>query len=339
MTSDLLHVTDEATHCAHRARRIVLRASIAALALVVGGSRTWCAESPPPWAFPDNPPDFKPPPDDGKMRRVPDSSVQLALAQVRDKFFAPDWHPDDHPPMPEVVARGRKPDVFACGFCHRAEGTGGPENANLAGLPAAYIVQQMRDYRSGARTSSAPKWTPPAMMRSLSKGATDAEIEDAAKYFSSIRPRQSIRVVETDSVPRTRVAGFFLADTNSGDREPIAQRIIEVPENLEQYTNRDSRSRFIAYAPPGSIAKGKALVSGGAGKTVQCSTCHGRDLKGQGAVPPIVGRSPSYMVRQLIDYQTGARAGAQAGQMKPAVAQLHIEDMIAIAAYLASMPP
>ncbi len=45
--------------------------------------------------------------------------------------------------MPEVVARGREPEVFACGFCHRADGPGGPENANIAGLPAACIVQQM----------------------------------------------------------------------------------------------------------------------------------------------------------------------------------------------------
>ena len=77
----------------------------------------------------------------------------------------------DH--LPEVVASGRKPDVFACGFCHRADGPGGPENANLAGLPAAYIVQQMADYKSGARKTSVPKRNVDLMI-ALSEAATDA---------------------------------------------------------------------------------------------------------------------------------------------------------------------
>ena len=59
-------------------------------------------------------------------RRVPDSDLTLTLTQVRDLFFSPDWHPGDHPPQPDVVAHGRKPDVLACGFCHRADGPGGP---------------------------------------------------------------------------------------------------------------------------------------------------------------------------------------------------------------------
>src|SRR5882762_9381136 len=72
------------------------------------------AEQPAPaWAYPVNPPDFKPSPDDGQLRHVPDSSLAYSVAQTRDLFFAPDWHPDDHPAMPEIVARGNKPAVFA----------------------------------------------------------------------------------------------------------------------------------------------------------------------------------------------------------------------------------
>ncbi|MGB7740057.1 MAG: hypothetical protein WBM03_13170, partial [Steroidobacteraceae bacterium] len=100
------------------------------------------ADAPPAWAYPVNPPDLKPAVDDGSLRHVPGSTQAYTLSQVRDFFMAPDWHPDDHPVMPGVVAIGRKPEVFACGFCHRADGQGGPENANIAGLPAAYIVQQ-----------------------------------------------------------------------------------------------------------------------------------------------------------------------------------------------------
>ena len=82
-----------------------------------------------------------------------DSTAAFTLTQARDLFFALDWHPSDHPPLPDIVAYGRKPDVMACGVCHRADGPGGPENASLAGLPAQYITQQMADFKSGARTT------------------------------------------------------------------------------------------------------------------------------------------------------------------------------------------
>ena len=71
------------------------------------------AQTPPEWAYPVNPPGFKPRPDDGTPRHVPDSSASYSLTQLRDRFISPVWHPAEHPPQPEVVAHGRKPDVFA----------------------------------------------------------------------------------------------------------------------------------------------------------------------------------------------------------------------------------
>ena len=297
------------------------------------------AEAPPAWAYPVNPPDFKPTPDDGVLRHVPDSAVTYPLSQLRDRFIAPVWHPGDHPPLPQVVAQGRKPNVFACGFCHRADGPGGPENAGLAGLPAAYFVQQMADYKSGARTTSVPKRNIDLMI-ALAKDITDAEVEAAAAYFAALKPRSNIRVVETDTVPRTYVAGWFLAAVKSGEKESIGQRIIEVPEDVERFEHRDPRSQFIAYVPTGSVAKGAALVTtGGEGRTQQCATCHGQDLRGLAGAPPIAGRSPSYVVRQLYDMQNGARTGVAAQLMKDAVTRLTVEDMLSIAAYLATRTP
>ena len=297
------------------------------------------AEGPPAWAYPVNPPDLKPRTEDGVLRRVPESSATYSVTQLRDRFVSPVWHPADHPPLPQVVAEGRKPNVFACGFCHRADGPGGPENASLAGLPAAYIVQQMADYKSGARKTSVPKRNIELMM-SLAKEATEAEVHAAASYFSSLKPRSNIKVVETDTVPKTSVAGWFLAPTTKGEKEPIGQRIIEVPEDVERFENRDTRARFVAYVPVGSIEKGAALVgTGGGGKTLQCSICHGPDLRGLGGTPSIAGRSPSYVVRQLYDIQNGARAGTGAQLMKGAVTNLTVEDMASIAAYLASRAP
>jgi cytochrome c553 len=299
-----------------------------------------CAEEPPAWAYPVNPPNFKPRPDDCVLRRVPGSDAAYSVTQLQDRFIAPVWHPEDHPPLPPIVATGRKPNVFACGFCHRADGPGGPENSSLAGLPAAYIVQQMADYKSDARKTSVPKRGPVALMISLSKDITDNEVEAAAAYFSALKPRSTIRVVETDMVPKTFVAGWFLAASKTGEKEAIGQRIIEVPEDLEQFENRDPRSQFVAYVPIASIAKGAALVStGGEGKTLQCAICHGPDLKGLGNIPPIAGRSPSYVVRQLYDIQTGTRAGVATQLMKQTVAHLTVDDMLSIAAYLASLAP
>src|SRR5947208_1572744 len=152
--------------------------------------------------------------------------------------------------------------------------------------------------------------------------------------------RAIISVVETDSAPKTYVTGWHLAAMKTGEKEPIGQRIIEIPEDLEQFVSRDARSRFIAYVPPGSIQKGQALVaSGGGGKTVQCGICHGPDLKGLGPIPGIAGRSPSYIVRQLYDFKHGVRAGISSALMKPTVEKLTIEDMVSLAAYAASLAP
>ena len=150
-------------------------------------TRAQADDAPPAWAYAVNPPDFKVQPDDGTLRHVPDSTVAFTVTQARDLFFALDWHPSDHPPLPDIVARGRKPEVMACGVCHRADGPGGPENVGITGLPAQYIVQQMADFKSGARTTSVPQRIPPQLMIKTAKGITDAEVEQAAAYFSGLK--------------------------------------------------------------------------------------------------------------------------------------------------------
>ena len=142
------------------------------------------ADGPPPWAYYVNPPDYQPKPDDGTVYHVPDSTAGFKLSQIRDLFNVPDWHPDNHPPMPPVVAMGRKPAVRACGYCHLPNGLGRPENASLAGLPAAYITQRMADFKNGLSKSSEPRMTPPALMIEIAKAATDDEVKAAADYFS-----------------------------------------------------------------------------------------------------------------------------------------------------------
>jgi cytochrome c553 len=293
----------------------------------------------PAWAYPWAP-DFKAAPDDGVPRHVPDSSASFTITQERDLFFVPDWHPDDHPAMPDIVAHGRRPDVRACGSCHRAEGTGGPENASLAGLPAAYIIQQIEDYKSGARKFAGPQRSPGLLMTAIAKASTEEEAKAAAAYFSSLKPKANIKVVEADTVPVIELARVFYMVSRNGGTEPIGQRIVEVPVDAEQFEHRDTRSQFIAYVPKGSIARGEALAkTGGAGITTPCATCHGPDLRGIASVPGIAGRSPSYLVRQIYDFQQHARAGLAGALMLPVVEKLSHDDMISLAAYVASLTP
>lgn len=271
------------------------------------------------------------------MRHVPGSDVTYSFSETQNRFLAPDWHPKAHPPMPSIVASGRKPNIFACGFCHRANGSGGPESASLAGLPRDYMLEQMADFKSGARQSSVPARAPPKLMISFSKVITAPDVEAAVDYFAALKPRADIRVIETDSVPKTRVAGWFLA-AQTGEKEPINGRIIEVPQDLQLFVDRDGRAEFVAYVPVGSIEKGRALAEGTSGKTLRCSICHGSALKGLGPVPPLAGRSPSYVMRQLYDFKHGARAGANGALMKTIVEKLTNDDMTDLAAYVAALP-
>jgi cytochrome c553 len=305
--------------------------------LAAAGAPAQSQDGPPAWAYPVNPPNFQRTPDNGAIRRVPDSVAGFTLTQVRDLFAAPDWHPDDHPPMPEIVATGRKPDVFACGVCHRADGPGGPENASLFGLSAEYIMRQTAEFKAGLRTNSVPRVATDLMIK-LSKAVTDQELGEAAAYFASIKPRSNIEVVETNTVPKTQVRDSFLAPLDGTEKEPIGQRVIEIPENVEDFVSRDTRARFIAYVPIGSLQKGRALAAN-SDLRVKCAACHGNDLKGTDIAPGIAARSPTYMLRQLYDFRSGARKGANSELMKPVVETLSIDDMIALVAYSASLMP
>jgi cytochrome c553 len=308
-------------------------------------SKAQPGQAPPPyWAFTVNPPaqaSHAPAkkPDGHTLHHVPGSRRAFTQQQIDAAAFAPpDWHPDGHPPMPEIVARGRKPAVMACGFCHLPNGQGRPENSSLAGLPAAYIIQQMVDFTRGRRKPS-KNTVPIDNMTTHETRANTAEIKAAADYFSQLKPKPWIHVVETRTVPKTHAAGWMLVRTAGGGREPIGHRIIETPVNRELTELRDDASGFIAYVPPGSVEKGKALATTGGGITINCEMCHGPDLRGKGKVPSIAGRSPSYIVRQLYDFRSGSRNGPDALLMKPVIAKLTLDDMISLAAYLASLHP
>ena len=303
------------------------------------------AGTPPIWAYPVLPPPTgaKPAapakPDDTVKKSLPGSKVHFTDAGVNDRFNIPDWFPAEHPPLPTVVAHGRKPDVFACGYCHLPNGQGRPENASLAGQPAAYIIQQVMDMKNGKRKTSQPTMGSIKAMDAIARAVTPDEVKTAAGYFSKLKYKKWIRVVETDMVPKFEISSHnMLVKAKSGGTEKLGARIAEMPENLDRIELRDPSLGFVAYVPKGAIARGKKLVESGAG-AFPCAVCHGPDYKGNGAVPALAGRSPSGLVRQLYDFKAGTRAGDGAAMMKPEVANMTDDMRIDIAAYLASLNP
>src|SRR5271170_44165 len=127
---------------------------LVSLSLAAVLSATALAAESPDWAYPVTPPPPGPL-DTTAMKSVPGSSKQYTQAQIDDAFNPPDWFPDDHPPMPEIVAHGGpKPAGRACAQCHQPLGDGRPESAGLAGLPADYIRRQMAVFKTGQRANA-----------------------------------------------------------------------------------------------------------------------------------------------------------------------------------------
>jgi cytochrome c553 len=233
--------------------------------------------------------------------------------------------------MPAVVARGEPPNVRACGACHLPIGTGHTESANIAGMPASYLLQQMEDYKTGARKGS-------GSMLAIAKAISDEGNKEAAAYFASLKQPKWIRVVETDTVPKTYVAGGNKRVIHPDHVfEPLGARIIELAEDENRLLNRDPGAGFVAFAPKGSVEKGRALADAGAGQA--CAQCHGENNRGAKEIPGLAGRTPTYVVRQLFMFQNGERAGKNAEQMKTIVAKLTVDDMLNLAAYFGSLEP
>jgi cytochrome c553 len=283
--------------------------------------------------FPDCAYPAPPVPDDGVKRGLAGATSQFTRKEAYFDYGPADWYPGDHPPMPEIVAHGKQAaGVRACALCHFPNGQGKMENGGVAGLPASYILQQLDAFKTGVRRSADPRKANTNEMAQIARSLTADEARDAAGYFSSMKWRPWVKVMEAETAPavRTTTNGLFLP---AADAKPVAlgDRIIELPEHPERTDElRDPRSGFVAYVPQGSIAKGEAIAA------KQCASCHGADLKGTAIAPGIAGRSPSYLMRQLWDIRQGTR---QSKMMAPLVSKLDLDGMIAAVAYAASRMP
>lgn len=301
----------------------ILITAIAAATAASAADDTDVTADEPTWAFP--------PP---AQYAAAGSSRTLSEVQIHDRTRAVDWFPDEHPAMPPSVG-GRAP-AYACGFCHLPTGGGRPENAALAGLSAAYIAQQLAEMKSGKRAYN-PRFTTGVNMALTAKATSDADIAAAAEYFAKLTYRKHIKVIEAVDIPKPRANSVYFFE-RSGVREPLGQRIIEGPDDERAFELRDPNTNYTAYVPVGSVARGAALAKGERGIPA-CATCHGAGLKGSALGPALAGRFPTGLFRQLYDFKTGYRNGAQSILMNPIVATLDQNDMIALAAYAASLDP
>ena len=282
------------------------------------------------WAFPVKNGDLAPEPEGPKQ--IPGSTKSYTQKEIDDLASAVDWFPNDHSPAPSIVMKGHG-DALACGVCHLMHGAGHPESASLAGLNAEYIKRQMADFKTGVRNE-------PNRMNKIAQALSDDEINQAAEWFSKLKPVAGWTTVkENATVPKTFVGGGrmrFLAPT--GGTEPIGARIITLPDDQGRATKRDIHSGFTAYVPPGSVKRGETLVkTGGSGKTVACVTCHGDALQGLGSIPRIAGLHPIYIARQLYSFKSGDRHGLEAEVMKKPVDKLTDADIIAISSYVGGL--
>jgi cytochrome c553 len=292
------------------------------------------------WAYPT--PD-KAPPGTGEAgpKKIPGSTRSFTQTQIDDQFNPPDWFPDEHSPLPKVVKSGIQ--AQACGSCHLMSGMGHPESATLAGLPLAYMLRQMEDFKSGVRKDPMmhEQSARAARMNIIAAGLPEEDMRTAVTWFANLKPAVWYKVEEAETVPKSWVnGGRMRLPLPGGGTEPLGNRIITMPQDAARVESRDPHSGFIAYVPRDSIKKGQELATtGGSGKTISCAICHGEGLKGLGDVPRLAGIHPIYIVRQLFNFQVGANTSTASALMKKVVANLSEDDMIHLAAYAASLEP
>jgi len=267
---------------------------------------------------------------------VPGSRIRHRESDVHHMSAAVDWFPSSHPPAPAIVIHPTS-DVWACGYCHLPDGQGRPENASLAGLSKAYILTQMRAFAEGERASAAPSYEPTGYMTTEAKKVAAQDWPAAATYYSQRRFISQVKVVESASTPPV-IARAYVYVPGDGPPTPLGARIIETPASMERFEARDPHVPIIAFVPEGAISAGAKLAASGGPAAQPCALCHGAGLKG-GLGPPLAGRSPSYIFRQLMAFQTGARRNPEAAPMRLETADLSQTQMIDLAAYAASLKP
>src|SRR5438034_10696829 len=125
-------------------------------------------------------------------------------------------------------------------------------------------MRQIQDFREGRRHTADPRKPNTNTMIELAKALTDDELKAAAEYFGSMKWWPWTRVVETDLVPKTRIVGNLFLPIEHAKTEPIAGRIIEMPQNEgEAGTCRTPHTGLSGYLRDGRANTARDLVTTG----------------------------------------------------------------------------
>jgi cytochrome c553 len=76
-------------------------------------------------------------------------------------------------------AAAGKAKAGSCAGCHGAKGEGKGSNPPIAGMAEDKFIQAMKDYKSGKRVN--------APMKGISAGLSDADCENLAAYYASLK--------------------------------------------------------------------------------------------------------------------------------------------------------
>lgn len=285
------------------------------------------------WAFPQGPSTVYGTPLPAGPFSVPGSPLRFTRAQI-DSDTPPDWFPQDHPPAPEIVLRGGPGRPTACAECHLHNGAGFPATADLAGLPAAYIVAQVRAFRDGSRRSAQVGAPNTEEMIKVAKHVSEADLVRGAAYYAGLPHGRWVRVVETTRVPRTVPDHYgWLNRAPGGGTEPVGERIVELSNDMTHAMLGDDHVGITDYAPPGAIARGAWIAQHG---PQPCTACHGTDLNGSAMAPRLAGRPAAYLARQIWNFRSGARHDAASGLMAAPASALTPAQIVDVTAFLAA---
>lgn len=201
----------------------------------------------------------------------------------------------------EGDAEAGKTKSAVCGACHGATGISpAPTYPNLAGQQAAYIVKQLADFKSGARTDM--------MMAPMAVNLSEQDMADLAAFFSS-QPRSG----EQAAV--------------SADASGSAPATAAPAGNVEIVTSTAAKA---IYA--GDVKSGQE-------KSAMCVACHGTDGNSLVAMyPKLAGQSANYLAKQLADFKSGARVDPVMVGMVAGLSAKDMDDLAAYYAVQTSTP-
>ena len=199
----------------------------------------------------------------------------------------------------EGDAEAGKTKSAVCGACHGATGISPAETyPNLAGQQAAYIVKQLSDFKSGARTDM--------MMAPMAVNLSEQDMADLGAYFAS--------------QPRTVETATESSDTSAPTAAAPAG-------NVEIVTSTSAKA---IYA--GDVKSGQEKSA----MCVACHGTDGNSLVAM--YPKLAGQSANYLAKQLADFKSGARVDPVMVGMVAGLSAKDMDDLAAYYAVQTSTP-